>query len=91
VNLLIVIHYPVFGGPHNQALRLAPVREREGVSDRVSTFTGKVGVVSTVVNNFRIVGAGDSASLQVHENVAVVVNANGTLTASIDHVSVTCS
>jgi glycosyltransferase involved in cell wall biosynthesis len=32
VNLLIVIHYPVFGGPHNQALRLARVLEREGVS-----------------------------------------------------------
>jgi UDP-N-acetylglucosamine:LPS N-acetylglucosamine transferase len=29
VNLLHVIHYPVFGGPHNQALRLnGPLRER---------------------------------------------------------------
>jgi glycosyltransferase involved in cell wall biosynthesis len=28
-NLLHVVHYPVFGGPHNQALRLAaPLRER---------------------------------------------------------------
>jgi glycosyltransferase involved in cell wall biosynthesis len=32
VNLLIVIHYPVFGGPHNQALRLARSFEREGIS-----------------------------------------------------------
>jgi glycosyltransferase involved in cell wall biosynthesis len=31
VNLLLVIHYPVFGGPHNQALRLARALEREGV------------------------------------------------------------
>jgi glycosyltransferase involved in cell wall biosynthesis len=32
VNLLLVIHYPVFGGPHNQALRLARALEREGVN-----------------------------------------------------------
>jgi glycosyltransferase involved in cell wall biosynthesis len=32
VNLLVVIHYPVFGGPHNQALRLARALEREGVN-----------------------------------------------------------
>jgi hypothetical protein len=61
-----------------------------GTGDTLSTFSGKVGVVSTLVNNFRIIGAGGAASLQVHENVAIVVNANGTLTASIDHVSVTC-
>jgi len=32
MNLLLVIHYPVFGGPHNQALRLARALEREGVN-----------------------------------------------------------
>jgi glycosyltransferase involved in cell wall biosynthesis len=35
VNLLIVIHYPVFGGPHNQALQLAHAFEREGVAATV--------------------------------------------------------
>jgi hypothetical protein len=61
-----------------------------GTGDTVSTFSGKVGLVSTLANNFRIVGTGGAASLMVHENVALVVNANGTLTASVDHVSVTC-
>jgi hypothetical protein len=61
-----------------------------GTGQTLSTFTGNVGAVSTLVNNFRIIGTGGAASLQVHENVALVVNANGTLTASIDHVSVTC-
>jgi hypothetical protein len=61
-----------------------------GTGVTLSTFSGKVGVVSTLVNNFRIIGAGGAASLEVHENVAVVVNANGTVTTSIDHVSVTC-
>jgi glycosyltransferase involved in cell wall biosynthesis len=32
VNLLIVIHYPVFGGPHNQALRLGHALELEGMT-----------------------------------------------------------
>jgi glycosyltransferase involved in cell wall biosynthesis len=31
VNVLFVIHYPVFGGPHNQALLLARSLERQGV------------------------------------------------------------
>jgi hypothetical protein len=62
-----------------------------GTGETISTFSGKVGVVSTLVNNFRIVGTKGAATLQVHENVALVVNANGTLTASIDHVTVTCS
>jgi hypothetical protein len=61
-----------------------------GTGETVSPFLGKVGVVSTLVNNFRIIGSGGAASLQVHENVALVVNANGTLTASVDHVSLTC-
>ena len=61
-----------------------------GTGATLSTFSGKVGVVSTLVNNFRIVGEAGAPSLQVHENVAIVVNANGTLTASVDHVTVTC-
>jgi hypothetical protein len=61
-----------------------------GTGATLSTFTAKVGAVSTLVNNFRIVGAGGADTLQVHENAVFVVNANGTLTASVDHVSVTC-
>jgi hypothetical protein len=61
-----------------------------GTGETVSTFSGNVGAASTLVNNFRIIGAAGAGSLQVHENVTVVVNANGTLSTSIDHVSVTC-
>jgi glycosyltransferase involved in cell wall biosynthesis len=32
MNVLVVIHYPVFGGPHNQALLLARLLTRKGVS-----------------------------------------------------------
>jgi hypothetical protein len=61
-----------------------------GTGGTLSTFTSNVGVVTTLVNNFRIVGARGAATLQVHENVAVVVDANGTVTATVDHLLVTC-
>jgi glycosyltransferase involved in cell wall biosynthesis len=32
MRVLFVLHYPVFGGPHNQALLLAPALARRGVS-----------------------------------------------------------
>ena len=35
MNLLSIIHYPVFGGPHNQALRLAPALMEHGVHTTV--------------------------------------------------------
>lgn len=35
MRLLSVIHYPVFGGPHNQALQLAPLLEHHGVETTV--------------------------------------------------------
>jgi glycosyltransferase involved in cell wall biosynthesis len=35
MNLLFVIHYPVFGGPHNRAMRLAPVLAGRGVTTTV--------------------------------------------------------
>jgi len=35
VNTLAIIHYPVFGGPHNRLLSLAPVLAKRGVSTTV--------------------------------------------------------
>ena len=35
IRVLSVIHYPVFGGPHNRNARLAPVLEKWGVSTTV--------------------------------------------------------
>jgi hypothetical protein len=61
-----------------------------GTGVTTSTFSGNVGAVSTLVNNFRIIGTGPTPSLQVHENIAFVVNANGTVSASIDNVRVSC-
>ncbi len=45
---------------------------------------------TTFVNNFRIIGQGPGNNFLVHENFHVTVNANGTLTASVDNFSVEC-
>jgi hypothetical protein len=99
LHILATVTFDSAGGVHGTLLfnpqAVSGVGSVSGVAYRgtggtLSTFTGNVGAVSTLVNNFRIVGAGGAGSLQVHENVALVVDANGTLTASIDHVSVTC-
>ena len=44
----------------------------------------------TFVNNFRIIGQGPNNNLQVHQNVHVTVNANGTVTTVVDNTSVDC-
>lgn len=35
MHVLSVIHYPVFGGPHNRNMRLAPVLAKQGISTTV--------------------------------------------------------
>ena len=43
MNVLFVIHYPVYGGPHNQALLLARELKRRGVSMTVILPKGAAG------------------------------------------------
>jgi hypothetical protein len=42
------------------------------------------------VNNFRLIGQGSGNNLQVHQNVHITINANGTVTATVDNTSVDC-
>ncbi len=35
MHVLSIIHYPIFGGPHNRNLRLAPVLAEQGVRTTV--------------------------------------------------------
>lgn len=44
----------------------------------------------TFVNNFNIIGQGPGNNFLVHENVHITVNADGTLTTSIDNFSFSC-
>lgn len=47
-------------------------------------------VTTTAVNNFRLIGPGPNNNLLVHSNVHLTVNANGTVTATVDNFSVEC-
>src|SRR5215813_14493898 len=46
--------------------------------------------IQTMVNNFKIIGQGSDDKFLVHENLHVTVNANGTVTASVDNFSAEC-
>jgi hypothetical protein len=54
------------------------------------TVQGRVGVTTTAVNNFRIIGQGPGNNLLVHVTFHVTVNANGTATADVNNVRVGC-
>jgi hypothetical protein len=60
-----------------------------GVTQETIT-NGVVGVTDTFINNFKIIGPGPGNNFLVHETFHVTVNANGTLTVSLDHVTVDC-
>lgn len=46
--------------------------------------------VSKFINNFRLIGSGPNNNLLVHEEGHLTINANGTLTVFVDHISEEC-
>jgi hypothetical protein len=46
--------------------------------------------VTTFVNNFKLIGQGPGNNFLVHENTHITINADGTVTASFDNLSVDC-
>ena len=63
-----------------------------GVTQMIATYDGITGYpfVSNYVNNYRLIGKGSGANYLVHSNVHITINANGTVTASVDNSSVDC-
>ncbi len=59
-----------------------------GVSQ--DAFNATVGEQYTVINNFRIVGREPGTSMMVHSVWHYTINANGTLTATVDQSSSEC-
>jgi hypothetical protein len=59
-----------------------------GVTQYKDNF--KVGVQSTYINNFNIIGQGQASDYRVHENVHITINANGQVKASVDNFRITC-
>jgi hypothetical protein len=55
------------------------------------TFTsGTVGLTDSFINNFKIIGQRPGNNILVHENLHITVNANGTLTVLLDHLTAEC-
>jgi len=62
----------------------------QGTGVTQGTDNGKVGFVSTFVNNFKVIGQGPGNNFMIHENFHITVNANGQVTAVVDNFSVKC-
>jgi len=62
----------------------------QGTGVTQGTDNGKVGFVSTFVNNFRVIGQGPGNNFMIHENFHITINAKGQVTAFVDNFSVTC-
>jgi hypothetical protein len=60
-----------------------------GVTQETTT-TGVIGVTDAFVNNFNIIGPRPGNNILIHENFHVTVNANGTLTVLLDHLTAEC-
>jgi glycosyltransferase involved in cell wall biosynthesis len=67
VNILFIIHYPVFGGPHNQALLLAREFKRRGISMTVLLPEGP----GNAVPRLRAAGI-DIVSIPLHRARATI-------------------
>ena len=53
-------------------------------------FNTSFGAEETFINNFRIIGQGNGNNFLVHDNFHVTINANGTVTALHDNVTIDC-
>jgi hypothetical protein len=47
-------------------------------------------IVTTYVNNFRIIGQGPGNNFTVHQTIHMTINANGDVTADVDNYKIDC-
>ena len=62
----------------------------QGTGVTQDVITGKVGQEETYVDNFRIIGQGNDNNYVVHETFHFTINANGTMTAEVDKITIDC-
>ena len=62
----------------------------QGTGVTQDEFNATVGVEETFVNNFRIIGQGPGNNVLVHSVFHITFNANGSITALVDRLSVDC-
>ncbi len=62
----------------------------QGTGVTQDEFNATVGTEETFVNNFRIIGQGPGNNVLVHSVFHITFNANGSITALVDRLSVDC-
>ena len=63
----------------------------QGTGVTQSEFNAAVGMETTFIDNFRIIGQGPGNNFSVHETFHVTINANGDVTVFFDNISVDCN
>ncbi len=59
-------------------------------SDMTLNTTGGFPVVTTLVNDFYIIGVGSAVNYRVHSTIQMTINANGEVTADVDNTTIEC-
>lgn len=99
LHVLFALTFDGAGGVHVKSHYQPQGLSGEGLTTGVSyhgvgvtqdEYNAKVGYEETFINNFRIIGQGPGNNYLIHQNFHVTVNANGTVTASVDNFSVEC-
>jgi len=62
----------------------------QGTGVTQDEFNATVGEEETLINNFRIIGQGNGNNFLVHQTFHITINANGTVTAFVNMLSVDC-
>ncbi len=75
-------------GATGMGLTTGTVYRATGIT--LETVTVSPGFTDTFVNNFRIIGPGRTANVLIHEVFHVTVNAQGVVTAELDHFTAEC-
>jgi hypothetical protein len=61
-----------------------------GMLHTVTNMNGPAPVIETFVNNFELIGLGAAPNFVLHHNMHVTINANGDITATVDHFRAEC-
>jgi hypothetical protein len=62
----------------------------QGTGVTQDEFNATVGAEETFINNFRIIGQGNGNNFLIHQTFHITINADGTMTAFVNMLSVDC-
>lgn len=88
-NFQVKMHYQP-QGIDGVGLTTGDKYQATGVTQSTLHINGPLPIVSTFVNNFRMIGQGRDNNFLVHQNLHLTINANGEVTVTSVNQNVTC-